>query len=86
MMRTDGGFAGATFDLDDWGVPVRKLGELIINIANSHELYERMLACVPGAAAKFDSVKMVQSYEDVYRRCYTEEGNGTRSYSTTFDR
>jgi glycosyltransferase involved in cell wall biosynthesis len=80
MLRTDYGLAGATFDLDNWATPVEKLAELIINLANNRQLYGRMLACVPDAAAKFDPSKMVQAYEDVYR-----DAAANRDASTTIE-
>jgi glycosyltransferase involved in cell wall biosynthesis len=68
LLRTGEGVAGETFDLDDWAIPIQRVGKLIVKIANSRELYERMLACVADAAAKFDPLMMIECYEDVYRR------------------
>src|SRR5262245_13246010 len=78
MIRTYYDCAGSTFDLYYWVTPVKKLGELIINLADDRQLYGRMLACVPDAAAKFDPSKMVESYEDVYRESARERSRDKR--------
>jgi glycosyltransferase involved in cell wall biosynthesis len=63
MLRADEGLAGEVFDLEEWTIPVQRLGELIIKVAEDREHYHDMLERVPHAAAKVDSPTMVKDYE-----------------------
>ena len=69
MLATDDGPAGALFALDDWQVPVDKVGALIAELARDNHACRRLTARVPVAAARFDPAVMVGKYESVYADC-----------------
>ena len=68
MLTTEQGMAGIVFDLVDWTVPVQTVGQLIIDVSNDSTYYNKLLDCVPMAAAKFDPEIMVDKYENAYNR------------------
>jgi len=69
MLETKEGLAGELFDLQDWTIPVQRIGKLIVNLAEDCERYQRLLSRVPDAASKFDLLAMLEGYEAVYRSC-----------------
>lgn len=68
MLLTEEGFAGELFDLTNWKIPVKALAESITKLANNHDYYHSLLKRVPLAAEKFSLEKMVQKYENIYRK------------------
>lgn len=66
MLASDQGKAGITFALEEWEIPIRKLAELIIEIANNRELYQHLTKRAKKAARKFDPELMVTQYEEYY--------------------
>jgi glycosyltransferase involved in cell wall biosynthesis len=69
MLATAEGPAGALFGLDNWQVPVERLGALIADLAQDEDACRRLTARVPAAAARFDPAAMVGKYEAVYADC-----------------
>ena len=67
MLQTDEGLAGELFELEDWIIPVQTVGKLIVELVEDSERYEKLLRCVPKAAAKFDPMTMLKNYEQVYQ-------------------
>ena len=67
MLQSEGGLAGELFDLQDWTIPVQRVGTLIVDLAEDCERYQRLLSRVPAAASKFDPLAMLERYEAVYR-------------------
>jgi glycosyltransferase involved in cell wall biosynthesis/ubiquinone/menaquinone biosynthesis C-methylase UbiE len=67
MLQTDEGLAGELFELQNWVVPVQTVGKLIVDLVEDKERYEKLLRCVPKAAAKFDPMTMLKNYEHVYQ-------------------
>jgi glycosyltransferase involved in cell wall biosynthesis len=67
MLDSVEGLAGELVDLKDWEIPVEAVGQIILTLANDSLAYQRLLRCVPLAAAKFDTRAMVDKYEEVYR-------------------
>jgi glycosyltransferase involved in cell wall biosynthesis len=78
MLRAEDGLAGEVFDLEDWTIPVQRLGELIIKVAEDREHYHCMLNRVPHVVAKFDPLAMVNDYEAVYQRCQAKRARMTK--------
>jgi glycosyltransferase involved in cell wall biosynthesis len=68
MLSSDRGLAGALHTLVDWRVDVSNLAAVLRNLADDTSEYQRMLDCVPSAAAKFDPQAMLDRYLRVYRR------------------
>jgi glycosyltransferase involved in cell wall biosynthesis len=68
MLGSGEGLAGELFDLEEWKIRVDDLGQIILTLANDPLAYQRLLHRVPSAAAKFHAGKMVDRYEEVYRR------------------
>lgn len=67
MLDSGEGLAGELVELDEWQIQVEALGQTIVMLANDSFAYQRLLHCVPFAAAKFDTGVMLKKYEDVYR-------------------
>lgn len=67
MLDSSEGLAGELFDLDEWEIRVEAVGQIILTLANDPIAYQRLLRCVPLAAAKFDVCTMVDKYEEVYK-------------------
>lgn len=67
MLESDAGLAGELFALEDWTIPIERVGAQILELATNRAAYDRLLECVPGAAAKFDPERMVDRYEAVYQ-------------------
>jgi len=67
MLDSTEGFAGELVDLDEWQIRIEAMGQIIVTLANDAVAYQRLLRCVPLAAAKFDTGRMVEKYEEVYR-------------------
>lgn len=68
MLDSADGLAGELFELEEWEIRVEAVGQIIVTLANDPMAYQRLLRCVPLAAAKFDTCAMVDKYENVYRR------------------
>jgi glycosyltransferase involved in cell wall biosynthesis len=66
MLDSAEGLAGELFGLVDWDIPVEAVGQAILTLANDSLAYQRLLRCVPLAAAKFEIGAMVDKYETVY--------------------
>jgi glycosyltransferase involved in cell wall biosynthesis len=62
------GLAGILFELDQWKINIEHVGEVIVQIANSQEMYSRLLENVPCAAKKFDTDVMMEKYEMIYAK------------------
>lgn len=69
MLWTEEGLAGEVFELTEWKIPVKSLGEIILSLANSPDKYRSLLERTGLAAKKFDPIQMVDSYESVYQAC-----------------
>ena len=67
MLDSSEGLAGELVDLDEWQIRIEAVGQIIVTLANDVVAYQRLLRCVPLAAAKFDTGRMVEKYEEVYR-------------------
>lgn len=67
MLNTEKGLAGELVALEDWAIPVERVGQIILTLANDYLAYHRLLRCVPLVATKFDTRVMVDNYEEVYR-------------------
>lgn len=71
MLQGDGELAGVLVDLEEGMViPIEKLAQCMVKLANEPKLYERLSAQVPLAAAKFDPMVMVHRYKDFYRKIW----------------
>lgn len=68
MLYSADGLAGELIELEEWEIRVEAVGQIIVTLANDPMAYQRLLRCVPLAAAKFDTCAMVDKYENVYRR------------------
>ncbi|MDR3371556.1 glycosyltransferase [Rhodoferax sp.] len=66
MLDSEGGLAGELVSLNDWTIPIETVGQVILTLANDPFAYQRLLHCVPLAAAKFDTDVMTDNYEEVY--------------------
>lgn len=66
MLDSSEGLAGELFELDQWAIRVEVVGQIILRLANDACAYQRLLRCVPLAAAKFEVCTMVDKYERVY--------------------
>jgi O-antigen biosynthesis protein len=75
MLHSEGGLAGELFDLDDWAIPIQKVGQLIVDLAEDDERFRALLRRVTSAASKFDPSTMLKHYDAVYHNCFipTEE-------------
>jgi glycosyltransferase involved in cell wall biosynthesis len=82
MLQSKEGLAGELFDLQDWKIPVQRVGTLIVDLAEDCERYQRLLRRVPDAASKFDSVAMLEGYEAVYKSL-TSRHHGLRPVRLT---
>ncbi|CAN5251213.1 hypothetical protein BH10PSE19_BH10PSE19_07870 [soil metagenome] len=71
MLRTNEGWAGELFNLENWQIPVDELGTIIAQLAEDKQRYDLLAQQVPTAAAKFDLEKMVGQYERVYQQLYS---------------
>ena len=78
MLGSDEGLAGELFTLEEWRIPVEKVGQIIHTLANNPEVYQRLLRRVPLAVAKFNTDLLVDKYEEVYRRCLVSKYNGLK--------
>lgn len=67
MLDSAEGLAGELFDLEEWEIRVKAVGQIILTLANDPLAYQRLLRCVPLAAAKFEACTMVDKYEGIYR-------------------
>ena len=75
MLQGECGPAGVVIDLeDDFVIPVKQLTQWMIRLANEPVLYERIVAEVPLAAAKFDPEIMVHHYKDFYHEVLIADG------------
>lgn len=71
MLQGDVETAGVIVDLEEGLViPIDKLAQCMVKLANEPLLYERVCAEIPRAAAKFDPLVMVQRYMDFYREIW----------------
>lgn len=76
MLDSVEGLAGDLVKLEKWQIPIEAVGQIILTLANDCLAYQRLLRCVPFAAAKFDTRAMVDKYEEVYKGVMTSrEGN-----------
>lgn len=66
MLQTDDGIAGAVFDLDEWSIPIVKVGNIIARFANNPDAYKQATSLAPTAARRFDPKIMIDKYEEVY--------------------
>lgn len=78
MLDSDEGLAGELFELEDWGIRVEAVGKIILTLANVSHAYQRLLRCVPLAAAKFDAYTMVDKYEEVYSEIIAGSARGAK--------
>jgi len=69
MLDSEKGLAGELFDLEDWAIPVKAVGQIILTLANDHRAYQDLLCRTPFAATKFEPRRMVEKYEVVYSEC-----------------
>jgi glycosyltransferase involved in cell wall biosynthesis len=76
MLDSGEGPAGELFDLVEWQIPIETVGQIILELANDPEAYQRLLRRVPLAAARFDTSLMVDKYEAVYRSCMITAEDG----------
>jgi glycosyltransferase involved in cell wall biosynthesis len=81
MIKTDLGPAGSTFSLENWQIPIKRVGELIAAYATNRNLYSEHLNRVPEAAKKFDPNNMLHSYEMVYQEVVGDTMTGGKSDS-----
>jgi glycosyltransferase involved in cell wall biosynthesis len=66
MLDSTEGLAGEVFGLEKWEIRIEDVGKIILTLANDPFAYQRLLRCVPLAAAKFDTCTMIDKYERVY--------------------
>jgi glycosyltransferase involved in cell wall biosynthesis len=66
MLTTCDGLAGIVFPLEDWQIPIRKLADIIVELANDRESYQALLDRVEIAANKFNPINMAEQYEIAY--------------------
>lgn len=67
MLDSPEGLAGELFNLEEWEIRIEVVGNIILTLANDPLAYQRLLRCVPLAAAKFEACTMVDKYEGIYR-------------------
>ena len=60
------GDAGIVFDLEGGKVPVEKLAEILVTLANDDAEYKKICSQVPIAAEKFLIDKVADKYIEVY--------------------
>jgi glycosyltransferase involved in cell wall biosynthesis len=75
MLETESGLAGSVFPLDNWKIPIKRIAEIIAEYATNRDLYAGQLKRVPEAVKKFDSEKMLHSYEMVYQEVIGDNSN-----------
>lgn len=68
MLLTEEGEAGALLNLIDWQIPITTLAQLIRELANDQQRYQTLCSRVAQAASRFDPERMVEAYEEVYRK------------------
>ena len=66
LKNSNGEFAGVIFDLVEGKVPVKKLSEILITLANNTDEYKKISARVADAAEKFSISKVTEKYIEVY--------------------
>jgi len=67
MLKSNSGdFAGIVFDLVDEKVPVEKLSEILLTLANDEVEYKKICSQVSSAAEKFLIDKVAEKYIEVY--------------------
>lgn len=69
MLACSDGLAGDLFALHDWSVPVNKLAERMLRLANDTNYYQQLLSRVDSAADKFNPQLMATLYSQVYADC-----------------
>ncbi|MDP5238450.1 glycosyltransferase [Uliginosibacterium sp. 31-16] len=68
MLESKDGLAGYLFQVMDWEIDVGALAGIIVRLSDDRSLYEALHARVACAAEKYDASKMIDRYEEVYRR------------------
>lgn len=70
QLQTENGLsAGCIFDLEDWVIPINRVSEIVVKLANDKSFYESIKNNVKGARKKFDLSIISDKYLQIYYRC-----------------
>lgn len=68
LLDENGDIAGILFELENGKIPVEKLTNIIVQIANDKKLYEELRDRTASAATKFDIGSIAKQYLTIYRK------------------